>query len=215
MWTAINTKKQNKKQNTASKARSLGSNSSFLISWLLFYLCAHFLSNVKAILAYFVQCYHADETRLHMKSAKNNATQLSTGLMLCKNSLSELQLPYIGWCAWQQCIALFTCVCSLRGEKKHCSFNTLGIFSQWEYNFANWNLIEKHLSFLLIHCLSLLPLGSLILSIFFCHNRVCILFWLACNFTSQTVKILPATRKNPGSVPGSSRFPGGGNGYPF
>ena len=142
-------------------------------------------------------------------------SQSPTGLTLCKNSLSELQLPYIGWCGWQQFIALFTCVCSLWGEKKHCSFNTLGIFSQWEYNFANWNLIEKHLSFLLIHCLSLLPLGSLILSIFFCHNRVCILFWLACTFTSQTVKNLPATRKNPGSVPGSSRFPGGGNGYPF
>ena len=141
--------------------------------------------------------------------------QSPTGLTLCKNSLSELQLPYIGRCGWQQFIALFTCVCSLWGEKKHCSFNTLGIFSQWEYNFANWNLIEKHLSFLLIHCLSLLPLGSPILSIFFCHNRVCILFWLACTSTSQTVKNLPAARKNPGSVPGSSWFPGGGNGYPF
>ena len=56
MWTAINTKKQNKKQKTASKARSVGSDSSFLISWPLLYLCGHFLSNVKAILAYFVQC---------------------------------------------------------------------------------------------------------------------------------------------------------------
>ena len=72
-----------------------------------------------------------------MKSVKNSVPQLSTGLMLCKNSLSELQLPYIGWCGWQQFSALFTCVSSLWGEKKHCSLNTLGIFNQWEYNFAN------------------------------------------------------------------------------
>ena len=121
MWTAINMEKTNN-SNNKNRTQHLKPEVWAQIPASSFHGC--YLTSVPICSVmwrkhqhYFLQCHHADATSLHIQSAKPSAPQLCTGLMLSTSSLPHLRFPCIGRCGCQRLIALFTCVCSLWGEK--------------------------------------------------------------------------------------------------